>query len=269
ELDNPANGREQQIHYAEMLSAVEEGWDAQSIERMASWLEKVYREDWRGGASFAGSINRIRDDFLAYVPPDEREELAARIEAAQPQMAAAQSARGFGNVSISEEELFEELVYNPNIREGDPAGGVAAFEQALCTSCHTFGPIGREFGPDLTTVNQRFSRRDLVRAVVFPNETVSDLWQVEEITRRNGQTVSGTIYREDATTVVVQIPGTTRQVSIPKSEIVSRRRSEKSPMPEGLLNQLNSAQRRDLFLLLEAGPSAIPDSALTRLGVSR
>jgi hypothetical protein len=40
-------------------------------------------------------------------------------------------------------------------------------------------------------------------------------------------------------------------------------------MPEGLLNRLNGQQRRDLFLLLEAGPSAIPDSSLTRMGVSR
>jgi putative heme-binding domain-containing protein len=271
ELENPANSREQQMHYAEMLSAIDEGWEAPAIERMAAWLEKVYREDWRGGASFAGSINRIRDDFLGYVPPARRDALAARFEAAVPRVAAApaQGGGGFGNVSISEEELFEELVYNPNIREGDPAGGVVAYERALCATCHTFGPLGREFGPDLTTVNQRFSRRDLVRAVVFPHETVSDLWQVEEIVRSNGQTVTGSVYREDGTTVVVQVPGTTQQVTIPKSDIRTRRRSERSPMPEGLLGYLNGAQRRNLFLLLEAGPAAIPDSALSRLGVSR
>jgi putative heme-binding domain-containing protein len=146
---------------------------------------------------------------------------------------------------------------------------VVAYEQALCSTCHTFGPIGREFGPDLTTINQRFTRRDLVRAVVFPHETVSDLWQVEAITRTNGQTVSGTIYREDASSVIVQIPGTTQQVTIPKAQIRSRTRSEVSPMPAGLLNRLNGQQRRDLFLLLEAGPGAIPDSALSRLGASR
>lgn len=269
ELSNPANDREQQLHYGEMLSFVEEGWDEPSIERMAAWLEKVHREDWRGGASFAGSVNRMVDGFLAQVPAAQRETFASRIENARPQMAGVPQQGGFGAVSISEEELFEELTYNPNIREGDPAGGVMAYQQALCASCHTFGPLGYEFGPDLTTINQRFSRRDLVRAVVFPHETVSDLWLVEEITRNNGQKISGTIYSEDATTLVVQIPGTTQQVSIPKSDIQSRVRSERSSMPEGLLNLLNGQQRRDLFLLLEAGPGAIPDSALARLGVSR
>lgn len=269
ELDNAANGREQQMHFAEMLSAIDEGWTDATMDRMAGWLEKVYREDWRGGASFAGAVNRIRDDFLGYAPPQRRDALASRIEAAAPRVAAAATPGGFGTSTISEEELFEELVYNPNVREGDPAGGVVAYEQALCASCHTFGPVGREFGPDLTTINQRFSRRDLVRAVVFPHETVSDLWQVEEITRNNGQIVAGSIYREDATSLVVQIPGTTQQVTIAKSDIRSRQRSDRSPMPEGLLNQLNGAQRRNLFLLLEAGPGAIPDSALTRMGVSR
>ena len=269
ELENSSHTREQQIHYAEMLSHIEEGWEEPAIERMTAWLEKVYAEDWRGGASFAGAINRIQDQFLAALPPAQAETLAARIEDARPQVAAAPTGGGFGPVMIAEEELFEELVYNPNIREGDPAGGVAAYEQALCATCHTFGPIGREFGPDLTTVNQRFSRRDLVRAVVFPHETVSDLWQVEQITRNNGQTVSGTIYNEDATSVTLQVPGTTQQVTVPKSDIRSRQRSEMSPMPEGLLNYLNGAQRRNLFLLLEAGPAAIPDSALTRMGVSR
>ena len=194
-----------------------------------------------------------------------------RIDEARPQVAVAPGGGGGGRgaASVSDEELFEELVYNPNVVEGDPAGGVAAYEQALCVTCHTFGPIGREFGPDLTTVNQRFSRRDLVRAVVFPHETVSDLWQVEAITRNNGQTVTGSVYREDGNSVVLQIPGTTQQVTIAKSDIRSRTRSEQSPMPEGLLNYLNGAQRRNLFLLLEAGPAAIPDSALTRLGVSR
>lgn len=271
ELGRQPVDREQQIHYAEMLSFIEEGWEAPAMERMAAWLETVYREDWRGGASFAGAINRIRDHFLAAVPVAERERFATRFENALPVvLTAAQPGQGGGGgVSVSEEELFEELVYNPNIREGNPEAGVAAYEQALCATCHTFGPIGREFGPDLTTINQRFSRRDLVRAVVFPHETVSDLWQVEEVTRTNGQMVSGTVYNEDATTLVLQIPGTTQQISIPKSDIRTRARSERSSMPEGLLNLLNGAQRRNLFLLLEAGPGAIPDSALARLGVSR
>lgn len=270
ELGNPRNGRDQQIHYADVLSYIESGWDDATIDQMTAWLAKVWEEGWRGGAGFSGAINQIRDGLLAHVPPERYAEVAQRIEAAQPQLAAGQPQfGGRGQTQISLEEIEESLIYNPNVLEGDAAGGVAAYEQAGCIACHTFGPIGAEFGPDLTTVHQRFSRTDLVRAVTRPSETVSDLWQVEQITRTNGPTVSGTIYQEDGSTLTVQVTGTAQLVTIPKSEIQSRTRSEQSPMPEGLLNMLSGQEQRNLFLLLQAGPSAIPDSALARLGANR
>jgi putative heme-binding domain-containing protein len=159
--------------------------------------------------------------------------------------------------------------FNPDVLQGSPEGGVVGYEKGGCIACHTFGPIGREFGPDLSTIHQRFSRRDLVRAVTHPSETVSDLCQIEEITLVDGRTVAGTIYREDGTSVVVQIPGSAHRETIPRAQIRARVRSEQSAMPEGLLTLLNSRERRNLFLLLQAGPDAIPDTALTRLGASR
>jgi putative heme-binding domain-containing protein len=142
---------------------------------------------------------------------------------------------------------------------GDPAAGVAAYQKALCASCHTFGPLGIEFGPDLTTVGQRSSRADLVRKIMRPNDYVSDLWTVYTITRTDGRTIAGTIYREDAQEVVVQVVGGSL-LTIPRAEIAARARSDVSPMPPGLLAQLSLAEARDLILLLEAGVSALPDS---------
>jgi putative heme-binding domain-containing protein len=267
ELNNERNNRNQQIFYAEQLSYMDEGWDEASVERMASWLEKVYTEQWRGGASFTGYINYIRDAFLEFVPPEQHAAIAQRMEAAQPQVATATPGAGGGGGGggqQSEAEMLENLVYSPNILTSSPAGGAWAYEKALCITCHTFGPIGTEFGPDLTTINQRFTRLDLVRAVMHPSETVSDLWQQYTITRTNGETVSGTIYSENAQNVVVQIPGG-GQVTIPTSQIRSREISEVSPMPEGLLYLLTGAERTALFTLLQAGPEAIPDSALARI----
>jgi putative heme-binding domain-containing protein len=84
---------------------------------------------------------------------------------------------------------------------------------------------------------------------------------VDEITKTNGERITGTIYREDATEVIVQIPGG-GQVAIPTSEIASSEQSSESAMPEGLLNNLTQDEIRDLFLFLEAGPETIPDSLL-------
>ncbi len=262
ELDNPENDREQQIFLAYALSNMKTGWDEGSQEMLLSWFEKVHREGWKGGASFSGYINGMKDDFLAHVPDTFRALAAERLEALESQQVAAMPGPGGFQATISDEELEEELIYNPRNFEGDPSKGAVAYEKALCASCHTFGPIGTEFGPDLTTIGQRFTRQDLVRAVTRPSETVSDLWQVETITKTDGETVSGTIYNEDGQSVIVQIPAGP-QVTIPKSQIQSRERSNVSPMPEGLLSLLTSQERSSLFMFLEAGPSAIPDSMLS------
>jgi putative heme-binding domain-containing protein len=268
ELHNPQNDRQQQIAYADALSFLENGWDEGSMNQMASWFETVYSEEWRGGRQFMSYINLMQNGFLENVPEADRPLLAERIEASKPQREALSGFLGRLNLSpVSQQELEEELVYNPENFEGDFEAGAWAYEKALCMTCHTFGPIGNEVGPDLTTVNQRFNREDLVAAILRPSETISDLWQMETITRTNGEVVSGTVFNETAQEVVVQIPAGP-QVTVPKSDIDSRVRSDVSPMPEGLLNLLNGNEQRALLLFLEAGPEAIPDSALTRINGS-
>ena len=54
--------------------------------------------------------------------------------------------------------------------------------------------------------------------------------------------------------------------TIPKAEIRSRVETPRSVMPEGLMRLLTGNEQRNLIALLQAGPSAIPDSARTRLG---
>ncbi len=266
ELDNAENSREQQIHYAYALSALEYGWDDASVEQMVSWFERVRDEQWKGGASFVGYLTYILEDFASH----QSEAVQARIQERVPQLTLqfAEGGRPFRGpqyeVWFSDEELEEDLIYNPGSFNADPADGAAAYNKAFCGTCHTFGPLGVEFGPDLTTIAQRFSRSDLVEAVLRPSEVISDLWTVQEITKTNGEMIAGTIYREDAREVVIQITGA-GQVTVPKSEIASRRESDVSSMPEGLLHNLSRNEMRALFVFMEAGPEAIPDSLLSDL----
>jgi putative heme-binding domain-containing protein len=266
QLSNPRNGHEQQLFYAYILGYANEGWDESSVNQMSAFLEKAYKEGWKGGASFSNSLGMTRDAFLAKIPPTHHDWYAAasqRIEAAQPQLAAAPTGRGFGPTMISDEESFEEMVYNPNVEQAEASRGAAAFQKAGCAGCHTFGPIGTEFGPDLTTIGQRFSRKDLATAIVFPSQTVSDLYAPEMITRKNGQKVLG-IVRENGDNLDVQVAGGVT-VRVPRSDVQSRAKSNTSPMPAGLMNTLNSQERRDLLKLLLAGTSALPDTAVARI----
>jgi putative heme-binding domain-containing protein len=266
ELHKPQNTRTQQIAIADALGFLESGWDAESIERMTSWFEKVYNERWRGGNQFNSYISLIRTHFLDQLPDVDSEQIAQRLDAVQQQLASAPPTALAGDDISPERE--ESLIFNPSNFAGDFSAGAWAYEKALCITCHTFGPIGTEFGPDLTTINQRFNRQDLVRAVVHPSETVSDLWQVEEVTRRNGEVVTGRLISDGAQEVVLQIPGG-GEIRIPRSDVSSQRRSEVSPMPDKLLTLLTNNEQRALFMMLEAGPEAIPDTALTRINSNR
>jgi putative heme-binding domain-containing protein len=187
---------------------------------------------------------------------------SARLEAAQPQVAAAVPGRR-APTSVSDEEAFEELVYNPNVEQVEASQGAAAFQKATCSACHTFGPFGTEFGPDLTTIGQRFSRKDLVTAIIFPNQTISDLYAAESITRRNGQKVLG-IVRENGDNLDVQVAGGAT-IRVARSDVQSREKSTASVMPPGLLNALNGQEQRALLKLLLEGTSALPDTAVARI----
>jgi putative heme-binding domain-containing protein len=284
ELSRPSNGREQQIHYAYMLGFMKNGWDAATVNQTTSWLEKVYKEQWKGGAGFGNAINTIRDKFLDNIP-DSQNSLytmaSDRIRVAQappappagavaaapaaPPAAGGGGGGGFAQPILNPEETFEEITYNPSVLASNPAGGAAAFQKAACITCHTFGPIGTELGPDLTTIGQRFSRRDIVRAIMFPHEQISDLYAAETVVRTTGGSVTGIVAGEDAASLKLMLSGS-NTVTIPKSEIRSRAKSNQSVMPEGLLNLLNGNERNALIALLQAGPAAIPDTALTRIG---
>ena len=265
ELEDSDISRKQQIFYAYALSNIDVGWDEEAVDQLASWFEKVHSEGWRGGASFSGYIDYMRQDFVANLPEEYRPDVEDRFEAMEEQQVASLPAGAPAESphNLSDQELAEELIYDPQSFDGDPSKGAAAYQQALCSSCHTFGPLGREFGPDLTTVGQRFSRSDLVEAIMNPSATISDLWAAQQITRENGETITGTIYNETSDEVVVQIAGGGR-VTIPKSDIASRSESSKSPMPEGLHHYLERDELVNLLLFLEAGTEAIPDSMRTQ-----
>lgn len=268
ELEDVENPRTQQIFYADQLGYMRSDWDAASIDRLTAWLERVYTEQWRGGASFVLYIDYTRDALLGdIVPPEQHASIAQRLEEAQPQVASGPGARGRGT-GLIDEELFELLVYDPGSMDGDVALGVAAMEKAGCAACHGFGPVGMEFGPDLTTAGQRYTRYDLIRKIMFPHESVGDQYPAEEITTSTGQTLIGVVVGEDGPNIRVQTNGLS-VVDVPRADVVSRTPSDRSVMPAGLLSALSGDEREALIALLLEGPGAIPDSTLTRIGADR
>jgi putative heme-binding domain-containing protein len=138
---------------------------------------------------------------------------------------------------------------------GDPRQGEAVFAKAQCIKCHRFGNKGDGVGPDLTTVSQRFQRKEILESLLFPSQVISDQYASKTITTSEGQTFTGIVAPLGGSAVAVLQPNG-EKVTIQKDEISETAPSKKSVMPEGLLNQLSLEEINDLFAYLNTTPKS-------------
>lgn len=152
--------------------------------------------------------------------------------------------------------------------QGSPELGAAVFEKAQCAKCHRFGPRGEGIGPDLTTVSQRFQRREILEAVLFPSHVISDQYGSKTIVTSDGLTVTGIVGAAGEEAVVV-LQSNGEQVQIPRDEIEQVTATTKSAMPEGLLDTLTLEEIANLFSYLNSPTGALSTSPPDRSDSSR
>ena len=141
----------------------------------------------------------------------------------------------------------------------DEAGGSAAAGRALyeerCAACHRFGAMGKDVGPDLTTISSRFKKNDVLDSILWPSKVISDQYQPEMFELTDGKIVTGLIVRETAAAVLVRTAeAPEKPVAVPKAQIANRATSTVSLMPEGLVDTLSHKQTADLVAFVLAPP---------------
>jgi putative heme-binding domain-containing protein len=162
------------------------------------------------------------------------------------------SARGAGAPQVNRDEILAAQVKDE--KGGDRASGRPLFEER-CAVCHRFGGIGKDVGPDLTTITSRFKKKDILESVLWPSKVISDQYQAEMFELNDGKIVSGLIVRETAAAILVRTPeAPDKPVAVPKAQISSRAPSTVSMMPEGLVDTLTPTQIADLMAFTMAPP---------------
>ncbi len=150
---------------------------------------------------------------------------------------------------------YEELasyLESAEAQRGQPLARAQAFTNAQCIKCHRFNGRGEGIGPDLTTVAQRFQRKEILESIVYPNQVVSDQY-ASQIVIANGKTYTGIAAKNaNGDMTVLQSDGTKVQVAADDIEEVQA--SKASSMPEGLLNTLTLEQVADLFAYMMNAP---------------
>ncbi|MCA8980934.1 MAG: DUF1080 domain-containing protein [Planctomycetes bacterium] len=139
-------------------------------------------------------------------------------------------------------------------RPSSAARGSFVFERSGCGACHALGGRGADgtgYGPDLDGVGLRLDTLGLLNAIGDPSRDVPERWAAVRAVLSGGTSVEGRLLREDAEHVVLLSPlGLERRID--RTQLEALEPTERSPMPDGLLDALSLEELKDLLAFLRA-----------------
>lgn len=268
-LDAIPRGEENQplqLHYAYCLRTIKSGWTPEQKTRLLGFYSRA--AGWRGGASFTGFVNLMFDSSLEFFDEEEKQAAYKRIPSFAPaldyksRMAKQMQQTGWGAPSVlarskgvkevSPQEIFEFQMFDPMTLRADAAKGKEIYEKE-CASCHRFGALGNDFGPDLTTLRARFQKKDILESILWPSRTISDQYESTIVETKTGDIINGLLVKQEGGKLLLKTAEVERPVAVPVSEVKSRRKSKTSIMPEGLLDGYGLDQIANLTAFLQKG----------------
>lgn len=129
---------------------------------------------------------------------------------------------------------------------GSAEKGRAVFVKAQCAACHN-GTTAT--GPSLVGVAKRFSREDLMTAMLDPNRDVADRYRTTRFTTAD-QIYEGIVIYNAPDGVLLQTAADTT-IRLPGKAIEGRKPGVQSLMPTGLLDALKDDEVADLMAYLK------------------
>jgi putative heme-binding domain-containing protein len=267
-----ASTQEEQVSYVFALRTIKNGWTPELRRSYFSWWlrdrktnpprhpDDVLRwfeeagRPYSDGANYRNYIAHFHDDAKANVPATELASLSDVIDAFVPEPPA--SKRTVKDRKLVKKWTMADL--EPSLADVGHGRsfkrGRDVFEEAQCIACHKFGDDGGAVGPDLTAVGSRFQRRDILESIILPSKVISEQYMNTEVRTKDGEMTSGRLLQEPADTLVLQAnPLRPETVQVKKAELVLRRLSRLSPMPEGLVDNFSKSEVLDLLAYLESG----------------
>lgn len=136
----------------------------------------------------------------------------------------------------------------PVLAKADAAKGRAIYDRT-CAACHKLFGEGGEIGPELTG-GERGSLDHWLDNILDPNALIGQGYELHQIEKHDGTTVSGMLAAENDEELVLRMVGVETRVA--KKDVKSNKALGMSMMPEGLLAGLSEPEVRDLIGYLMA-----------------
>jgi putative heme-binding domain-containing protein len=118
--------------------------------------------------------------------------------------------------------------------------------RVACIRCHTVDGTGSNVGPELSSIGNKFSRTELIQAVLEPSTNIAVGFSTTIVETKSGEEFQGVV-REDGS-AWMDLMGPEKKLSrIDKRDIQTQRTSNISLMPEGLQSALSLEEFTDLI----------------------
>lgn len=246
----------QQIYFATVLSKAKAGWNEENREKYFKWFYDAF--GYKGGNSYIGYVNRARQEALDLVPKSKFayfNELSGDSlvnQAGTSLYSSEEGPKGPGRGWEMEEAV--EIV-EADSGERDYEQGMMLFSAIRCKSCHSMKGEGGSIGPDLTQLGSRFSAKDMLEAIIEPNEVISDQYASKVFSLKDGTSILGKLMDEDENVYTISQNPYAPQVlkEIAKEDVLDVKIAKVSVMPPGTINVLNENELKDLIAYLMAG----------------
>ena len=134
------------------------------------------------------------------------------------------------------------------------AAGKQMFTVSACISCHKMEGLGQEFGPDLTKLDPKYTKLDLLRHILEPSLKIDEKYQTYIFETKAGKTITGMIVADapQAITIIENPLAKTPPKEIKKADIESKTKSPVSLMPKGMLDKMTRDEIIDLLAYILA-----------------
>ena len=251
--------QEEQVQYARSIRLLKSGWTTELRTEYFEWFLKA--ANYRGGASFEKFIEFIRNDAVASLGADEKEQLSELLARKPVKKSALEN---LGEIFAGRTETkwtLDELsqAASTELKHRNYARGRKMFAAAGCYACHRFQNQGGMTGPDLTTSGRRYSVRDLLDQVIHPSKVINDQFSSVQVLTDDGRVHNGVIVNlgvrrnGDAIVLNTDLTDPNQRVTIFRDTIEELIVSKTSPMPEGLFNRMTKDEILDLTAYLISG----------------
>ena len=135
--------------------------------------------------------------------------------------------------------------------EGDIENGRLLFssDRLACATCHSLNGTRGTFGPDLSTVGDKFGRREIIRSLLDPSAQIAIGYEQTCLETASGHIVVGIVKQTSDTACELQ-RSDGHTVRVPIDEIVEQESSAVSAMPQGVSALLSLQELNDVVEFL-------------------